>query len=365
MNTTAVNPIIEGNFWASAIFSAFFPFFQMHTMAVKPMGVAYVPAIQGKAEILETKNMATRAVGVIPLGVEENLISPRWLLDPAMDPHDTSVLFMGSTRFDVPINPNCSNNDNDNVGFYQMLANTPLDYNVLNRQTGGQETYLKELNRAMATVDSNACGNRAVWGPALDTFISNLMARFRDTKILKVIENPVTHNLWTLQPYGVLKEISRRGVSLQLNDTHCIPTCARICPTTCEWAPNCTTQCKPCTFMENNESLDWRLQCEPCMAAMGRRRILAAEQGAIISLTVSDNCAHLFVDATQTPHDDGTVTLELLTNMPQQTMRMASALISQCQRVVFRPHLLLRTSAATRIGGLAMWAGVLLGLLLL
>jgi hypothetical protein len=364
MNIASVNPTIEGNFWASAVFSAFFPFFQMHTMAVKPMGVAYVP--QGNTEILDTKNMATRAVGVFPLGVFENLMSPRWLLDPAIDPHNTSVLFMGSMRFDVPTSPVCSDNDNDNVGLYKMLANTPLDYNVLNRQTGGDETYLKELNRAMATVGSNACGNRAVWGPALDTFISNLRKRFRDIQILKVIEHPITRNLWTLQPHGVLKEISRRGVSLELNDTHCIPTCARICPSTCEWAPNCTSQCKPCTFMANNESLDWRLQCEPCVTAMMGRRRMLAEQGAIISLTVSDDCAHLFVDATQTPHDDGTVTLELLTNMPQQTMRMVSPLILQCRRVLLRPHMVLRTSAATtRLSGWAMWAGLLLGFLLL
>ena len=134
----------------------------------------------------------------------------------------------------------------------------------------------------------------------------------KDRLILKILEHPLSHNLWVLQPHGVLKEINRRGVSIEINETHCLPTCARLCPSSCEWAPNCSsTQCVSCALpadtaspassraagLSPGETLEWQLQCQSCVASMGFRRLLALQEGSIIAMTVSGNCGSAQIQA--------------------------------------------------------------------
>ena len=132
-------------------------------------------------------------------------------------------------------------------------------------------------------------------------FGARLKALLKDRLILKILEHPLSHNLWVLQPHGVLKEINRRGVSIEINETHCLPTCARLCPSSCEWAPNCSsTQCVSCALPADTASrgtLEWQLQCQSCVASMGFRRLLALQEGSIIAMTVSGNCGSAQIQA--------------------------------------------------------------------
>ena len=192
-------------------------------------------------------------------------------------------------------------------------------------------------------------------------FGARLKALLKDRLILKILEHPLSHNLWVLQPHGVLKEINRRGVSIEINETHCLPTCARLCPSSCEWAPNCSsTQCVSCALPADTVSrgtLEWQLQCQSCVASMGFRRLLALQEGSIIAMTVSGNCGSAQIQAAFSILSVETINLNplekelrfsTLLSGPQQTMRDINTRLPffACE-VLTRPRLVLRSPSSS------------------
>ena len=346
-------PILAGDFWTAAKNLAFQPYLAAELVGDWPMAVTLVPAVPAAAPF----NAGINRV-ISPVVVVESRMSPRWLLDPTLSAQNlTAVLFMGAPAIVQTTTTTTTGACGDNGG----QLNIPIDYNVLSKAAySNSRTYFDVLADAMQGAASTECNHPEIWNASLETFSLAMRELMHDRTVAKVSENPVSKSLWLIQG-GVLKEIARRGVAIENARGQCVPTTATLCPSACQWQPNCVP-CPP-----NHTSLEWHLQCQACVVtATGlldqQRRLLSstvyynsaapANNNIVLGLagcTEADITAVLG-DLNPTIRAQGDFwEISIETTTPQPTMRVISARIadfSSAWQIVTRPRLLLRLQEA-------------------
>jgi cysteine-rich repeat protein len=327
------------DFWEAAMQASFTPFLKMDATPLKS-SIKYIP--DNNDITAQRINIGERSRVLTPVLFAENLVGPRWLLPQNSSSSSSSMLYVGADAL--------ASGDKSNM---MAVLNTPLAYDVLRSPSyrDAQPTYFDALSDAMASATSFAYNRSDLWGPALRALTATLERRLSPQLVSRFVENPVTKGIWVLQA-GVLKEISRRGVSVERGDQQCIPTCAGLCPA-CHWSPDCGA-CVPCPPSSNQ--LEWQLQCQPCVAAMGlgRRRMLTVAGNNAIAFALAGGDAQaiaaFFAPCSSVSASAMMVTVEIAaTADPQAAMRALSAkllLMPAEWQVVTRPRLLLRYDSA-------------------
>ena len=296
------------DYWQTASNACFTPFINIET-SIRNVSLKYIPltvsSLQG--------NIGFKSRMLSPVIYAEAMTGPRWLLNVS-ESKDARVLYFGANGFD-----------------------TCIDYSVLKGGLIKQSpTYLETLTSAVNYSTSE------LWPSQFAALAATLKQKIKRVK--RLIENPTTKSLWVLQG-GVLKDISRRGVQVDLNG-HCVPTCAGLCPA-CHWSPDCGA-CVPCPRFAPrfSEALEWQLQCQPCVTATGlaRRRLLIAGSDNFIAFAVMGSQAEVeaaFLGCTATPRDGRFVDVEVpATADPQAAMRSVNLRL-QAFQIVTRPRLVL------------------------
>ena len=310
--------------------------------------ITYVPPVSAPPQL---GGFRARAVSAVLAA--ENMVGPRWLLDPAQGP-DAGVLMIGSdsaarVAFQNNNNNNNSNNNNNNNNSDSLdsLLDTRLGYNVFNQALYDNVTDQRTYRDVLPTNHS-----------PLPAFV---VEQLRSKLVSRVMENPMSRSLWAIQN-GVLKELSRRGVSMELRrgDGRCVPTCLGLCPS-CQWSPNCS-QCVPCPYASS--TVEWRLQCAPCMASMGlgRRRLFTQETGSSIVFSVA-GCTAAEASAAFAPCSSTTsaavVEVTVAANGdPQAALRGVSAklrLLAPPWQVITQPRLLFYRDDSVPSSAGALW----------
>jgi cysteine-rich repeat protein len=311
-----------------------------------------------------------------PLLVMQQLAGPRWLLQPS----GPRMLFLGPERLLNALNtpntawpntlnatglnalntagPNTLNATGLNalnatglnalnatglnaMGPLSPFLGMPLACDVLSKtlcppSMSSPRTYFDLLSEAVANNGTSEGLQR--FGLAVKQHVQ-LVTRW--------LEHPVSRSWWVLQE-GKLKEMSLTGATVE-REGKCAPTCARLCASTCQWSPDCG-RCVPCTSVPSvktaRQRLEWQLQCQPCVQAMGLGRRLLTSDGAQSIVLVLGGCARAdvlgqFPEATVVPMAAEAWEVVVTTAEPQRAMREVQARLagpSACV-VLTRPRL--------------------------
>jgi len=363
----------EPNFWKAALQWLVYGFGALVPTA--PPAPVYVSPPLERLQPQPTNHHYQTQIALSFLEVVQSAFSPRWLLLPAVS-HDPSPVRVQADH----ILRNASSLSvetlvcQDVLAVLSLLRRYPLSLDMLqskmalaNNATTTTTLYdILALNVA-SSASSLSCHHSDDWLPALRNFSLTLRRYlFPDRLLRKVLVHPTLQSVWILHASGALKEMGRLGVSMEMNETHCVPTTARLCMSVCQWSSACVS-CSAATADEQS-TLEWSVQCAGCDMT-GRRRLLGSQSLPLITMTVSGCTSYVLASYFKLSYLTTTLLssnassyirqvstrsyeIQIPTQTPQQTMRDLQALMRAdfpCD-VVTQPRLVytLAASAACR-----------------